>query len=64
MVFIRLLRHVYKTTQMCLFYYDCYFRNAINAVFDHVELIDVLDSNDSLNLQLLNRPELGVTFTK
>jgi glycogenin glucosyltransferase len=33
-------------------------------VFDHVELIDILDSKDKLNLELLNRPELGVTFTK
>jgi glycogenin glucosyltransferase len=27
-------------------------------------VFDVLDSNDGSNLQLLNRPELGVTFTK
>ena len=36
----------------------------IASVFDTVEVIDVLDSNDSANLSLLKRPELGVTFTK
>lgn len=29
-----------------------------------VEEVDVLDSQDSANLALLARPELGVTFTK
>lgn len=36
----------------------------LREVFDHVELVDVLDSGDSTNLELLKRPELGVTFTK
>ncbi|RNA33902.1 Glycogenin [Brachionus plicatilis] len=36
----------------------------LRTVFDLVELVDVLDSNDSANLALLKRPELGVTFTK
>lgn len=36
----------------------------MKSVFDFVELVDVLDSNDSANLALLKRPELGVTFTK
>ncbi|KAH8853902.1 Glycogenin-1 isoform 2 [Schistosoma japonicum] len=35
-----------------------------NSVFDHVELVDVLDSKDETNLALLSRPDLGVTFTK
>lgn len=39
-------------------------RSLIDKVFDHVELIDTLDSNDATNLALLKRPELGVTFTK
>jgi len=39
-------------------------RVLIASVFDTVEVIDVLDSNDSANLSLLKRPELGVTFTK
>lgn len=34
------------------------------SVFDHVELVDVLDSKDETNLALLERPDLGVTFTK
>ncbi|THD25408.1 Glycogenin glucosyltransferase [Fasciola hepatica] len=34
------------------------------SVFDHVELVDVLDSKDEINLALLERPDLGVTFTK
>ncbi len=36
----------------------------IREVFDHVEMVDILNSNDSLNLSLLKRPDLGVTFTK
>jgi glycogenin len=40
------------------------FRTLINNVFDHVEIIDRLDSNDQVNLTLLKRPELGVTFSK
>lgn len=36
----------------------------IREVFDHVEIVDILDSNDSVNLGLLKRPELGITFTK
>jgi len=33
-------------------------------VFDLVTLVNVFDSNDNENLELLSRPELGVTFTK
>ena len=33
-------------------------------MFDHVEVVDVMNSNDMVNLELLKRPELGVTFTK
>jgi len=36
----------------------------LREVFDHVEMVDILDSNDSVNLGLLKRPELGITFTK
>lgn len=36
----------------------------LRSVFDHVELVDLLDSQDAANLDLLRRPELGVTFTK
>ena len=33
-------------------------------VFDHVIVVDELQSNDPYHLKLLQRPELGVTFTK
>jgi glycogenin glucosyltransferase len=36
----------------------------LREMFDHVEVVNVLDSNDSLNLDLLKRPDLGITFTK
>ncbi|CDI98113.1 glycogenin 1 [Echinococcus multilocularis] len=39
-------------------------RATLEEFFDHVELVDVLDSSDLENLKLLSRPELGVTFTK
>ncbi|KAL5108980.1 Glycogenin-1 [Taenia crassiceps] len=39
-------------------------RTALDDFFDHIELVDVLDSSDSDNLKLLSRPDLGVTFTK
>lgn len=34
------------------------------SVFNSVMQVDVLDSNDAANLELLTRPDLGVTFTK
>jgi len=36
----------------------------LEGVFNKVEVVNVLDSNDTAHLALLNRPELGVTFTK
>jgi len=39
-------------------------QNLLREKFDHVEIVDVMDSNDSVNLGLLKRPELGITFTK
>lgn len=39
-------------------------QSLLRNAFDHVEFVNVLDSNDSLNLSLLNRPDLGITFTK
>lgn len=36
----------------------------MRQVFDVVQIVDVLNSNDTVNLALLKRPELGVTFTK
>jgi len=39
-------------------------RDQLKAVFDEVHLVDVLDSKDTVNLALLARPDLGITFTK
>lgn len=39
-------------------------RTRLRETFDHVEMVNVLDSNDALNLSLLARPDLGITFTK
>jgi len=39
-------------------------RDQLASVFNEVVTVNVLDSTDSSNLQLLGRPDLGVTFTK
>lgn len=39
-------------------------KTKLKSVFNVVEEVNVLDSQDSANLGLLSRPELGVTFTK
>ena len=39
-------------------------REQLALVFDRVENVSLLDSKDVGNLALLERPELGVTFTK
>ncbi|XP_077315094.1 glycogenin-1-like isoform X2 [Lithobates pipiens] len=39
-------------------------RGILREVFDEIVEVDVLDSEDSVRLSLLKRPELGVTFTK
>ncbi|KAL4121374.1 hypothetical protein QTP88_013899 [Uroleucon formosanum] len=39
-------------------------KRQIEAVFDEVKVVDVLDSKDQTHLALMCRPELGVTFTK
>ncbi|VDD80883.1 unnamed protein product [Mesocestoides corti] len=39
-------------------------RASLDKTFDRVVLVDVLDSNDTENLRLLSRPDLGVSFTK
>jgi len=36
----------------------------LETKFDHVLLVDELDSGDAANLALLDRSELGITFTK
>ncbi len=39
-------------------------RHQLSRVFDVVTVVDELDSREAANLELLTRPELGVTFTK
>lgn len=39
-------------------------KSKLQDVFDLVQLVNVLDSQDSANLAVLKRPELGITFTK
>ncbi|EDO33618.1 predicted protein, partial [Nematostella vectensis] len=39
-------------------------REQLLRVWDHLETVDPLDSQDDANLALLSRPELGITFTK
>jgi glycogenin glucosyltransferase len=39
-------------------------RNQLGELFDHTVLVNVLDSSDTSNLELLGRPDLSVTFTK
>lgn len=39
-------------------------RTLLSQAFDLVEEVNLLDSRDPANLALMNRPELGVTFTK
>jgi len=39
-------------------------RQQLRTSFDHIEDVNVLDSSDSCNLELLGRPDLSVTFTK
>ncbi|CAG4979807.1 unnamed protein product [Parnassius apollo] len=39
-------------------------RDRLNAVFANVVTVDVLDSGDAAHLALLQRPDLGITFTK
>lgn len=42
----------------------CFSRAVLSNVFDAVVDVDEIDSKDAVRLALLNRPELGVTFTK
>lgn len=44
--------------------YEIVPRERLRAVFTDVIVVDVLDSRDATHLALLQRPELGITFTK
>ena len=39
-------------------------KSQLNSAFDEVVDVSLLDSKDKVNLSLMERPELGVTFTK
>ncbi|XP_014229687.1 glycogenin-1 isoform X1 [Trichogramma pretiosum] len=39
-------------------------RDKLASIFTQVQEVNVLDSKDDTNLAVLNRPELGITFTK
>ena len=39
-------------------------KNTLREVFDDVIAVDAMDSGDIANLTLLDRTELGITFTK
>ncbi|KAG8580863.1 hypothetical protein GDO81_007447 [Engystomops pustulosus] len=41
-----------------------HYRKVLDKVYDDVRVVDVLDSEDSAHLALMERPELGVTLTK
>ncbi|CAH8565745.1 unnamed protein product [Dicrocoelium dendriticum] len=61
------LREVKTTKQLaCLLTKGVspHMQDLCRRIFDYVEIVDVLDSKDVVNLTLLARPDLGVTFTK
>jgi len=47
-----------------LFCYYCLFRGQLLYAFDALIEVDLLDSKDVVNLKLLSRTDLGLTFTK
>ena len=68
---IHLSFHAYKLSQTSLFLHLqqcalCMFspRKLLQKTFDLVVDVEEFDSKDAANLKLLERPELGVTFTK
>ena len=50
------------STAMCFMYFPP--RKLLQKTFDLVVDVEEFDSKDAANLKLLERPELGVTFTK
>ena len=60
---------VYTVQQLCTTFVShdlCggMYRQQLQNVYDLVTVVNVFDSNDTENLDLLSRPDLGVTFTK
>jgi len=61
------LRRVKSTKKMVIMITNTLsknFKNTLEEVFDEVILVNTMDSGDVPNLTLLERPELGITFTK
>ena len=61
------LRRVNTTKQMVLMITEEVSPNmkqSLEETFDKVYVVDPLDSKDIANLTLLDRTELGITFTK
>lgn len=61
------IRATNTTKQLCIMVTNTVsesLRALLSEVFDHMEEVNVLDSRDTMNLGLLSRPDLGVTFTK
>jgi len=40
------------------------YRDQLLYAYDAIVNVDILDSHDAANLELLGRPDLGMTFTK
>lgn len=55
---------LYHWVDSSLEHISVFCRRVVDEAFDEVYLVDVLDSRDVANLSLLERPDLGVTFTK
>jgi len=53
-----------KTHSSLICYIWYIFRTQLAQVFDLLQEVNVLDSEDPVNLSLLGRPDLNVTFTK
>uniref|UniRef100_A0A0B7AY53 glycogenin glucosyltransferase n=2 Tax=Arion vulgaris TaxID=1028688 RepID=A0A0B7AY53_9EUPU len=61
------LRRVATTRQLVVMITDGVspsMRNQLGGLFDHTISVNLLDSTDTANLELLGRPDLSVTFTK
>jgi len=60
---VSLIFFLFQSTAVCMLCM-CACRQHLQNLFDVVSVVNVFDSNDTDNLELLSRPELGVTFTK
>ena len=61
------LKRVNTTKQLCVLLTEEVseeVKNVLEETFDRAVVVDPLDSKDIVNLKLLERTELGITFTK